>query len=143
MTTRRRHLERATALVLVPAMMLVVIALGSIAIDLSVMHLATRSANTIVAVAADDAAGMLDDDALQMNGDIRVDPLDSRRVALAHIRSARLPGSLEGDPEFVIDSDGRGVQITIRLQVEHIFLKSFPGARAQTIQVSAAARLTG
>ncbi len=52
--------ERATALVMVPAVALVFIVLAAIALDLTAVAGVQRSAERTLAAAVDDAAGMID-----------------------------------------------------------------------------------
>ncbi|CAN5650170.1 hypothetical protein BH10ACT3_BH10ACT3_07710 [soil metagenome] len=70
---------------LVPAIMLILIALGSIAVDMTAVFGAQRATQQVVAAAADDAAGMLDSRAIQRDGTIAIDPIAAERVAVAHI----------------------------------------------------------
>lgn len=134
--------DRATTLVLVPAMMIVFIALAGIAVDLSAMHLAHRRAHAVVSVAADDAAGMLDERTLQVDGRPRIDPERAARVALAHVSAARLPGSVVAGPTVTIGPDGRQITITVKLRIEHIFLRSIPSFTSEVLSITASARLT-
>ena len=140
---RQTTLQRASTLILVPAMTVVFIVLAGIAVDLSAMHLAQRRTHTIISVAADDAAGMIDDRALQLEGEVAIDPEASRRVALAHINAAHLPAELIGDPQITIDSDRRVLTVEVKVQTDHIFLKSVPGMGPEIITVRSSARLRG
>ena len=90
--------ESASALALVPALLLVFLCLGGIAIDLSLVHGAHRGAHRTLSSAADDAAAMIDTSELQLSGELRIDPGDAERVVLAHLRLADLPGTDGGDP---------------------------------------------
>lgn len=135
--------QRGTTLVLVPTFTLVFLVLAGIAVDLSSLHLAHRRAHTVVAVAADDAAGMLDERALQLEGAITIDEAAAARVARAHILAAELPGRVLEEPSVTFATDGRGVTVALTLQVEHIFLKPLPGLDHEVVTVTASARLNG
>lgn len=133
--------ERATTLILVPTMMIVFIALAAIAVDLSMMHMTKRRALNIVSLAASDAAGMLDDRALQTTGTIRIDPDRASRVAAAHINSQNLGGPLLEGPTTTVSDDGQTLTVSLHLQVDHVFLGSFPAAVSDKLVIRASARL--
>lgn len=154
-TTPRRHpaplaerrqrpgsAESASALALVPALLLVFICLGGIAIDLSLVHGAHRSAHRTLSGAADDAAAMIDTSELQLTGDLRIDSDAAERVALAHLRLADLPGRMVGTPTVDVDADGAVVTVRAELDVDHVMLRALPGhPDHQQIWVEASARL--
>lgn len=142
-TDRRcRGPETASALVLVPSMMLVLLCLGGIAVDLSLVHGAHRSAHRVVTAAADDAAAMIDTEALQLTGDLRIDPAAARRVALAQLATMSLPGDVVGSPTVDVDADGSTVTVTVTLVVDHVMLRAVPGhPRSQQLTVVARGRL--
>lgn len=134
--------ERATTLVLVPVMMIVFIALAGIAVDLTTMHMAKRRSLHIVSLAASDAAGMIDDRALQLTGDIRIDRPRAERVVGAHIGAQDLVGTIVDGPHVIITPDGQAVTVSLRLRIEHIFLGSIPSLRFDDLTVHSTARLT-
>lgn len=134
--------QRGTTLVLVPTLMIVFLALASIAVDLSVMHMAKRRALGVASVAASDAAGMIDDAALQLDGEIRIDTLRAEAVATAHIHSHDLPGEIIEGPHVVIAPDRQSVTISLRLRIEHLFIGSFRSSRFDDVPIRASARLT-
>ena len=154
-TTPRRHpaqladrrrrtgaADSASALALVPALLLVFICLGGIAIDLSLVHGAHRGAHRTVSSAADDAAAMIDTSELQLTGDLRIDPGAAEQVALAHLRLADLPGRTVGTPTVDVDADGAVVTVRVDLAVDHVMLRALPGhPDHQQIHVEASARL--
>lgn len=144
-TPRRRsapEAERATALMLAPALMLVLIALGSIAVDLTALHGAHRSLHRVVSAAADDAAGMLDTRLIQQSGELRIDPAAAFIVASAHVKSAHLPGDLVGPVRVQVSDDGATVDVRATVRVEHVMMGAVPGAGAdELLTVSATSRL--
>lgn len=134
--------DRGSALVLVPTLMLVLIALGGIAIDLSLVHGAHRAAHRAVSSAADDAASMIDTRLLQRTGEVRIDPDAARRAATAELAAAAMPGHLSGTPSVVVDPVGTTVVVTIELDVDRVMLRALPGQPDhERIRVSATARL--
>lgn len=142
--------ERATALMLAPALVLVVLVLGAIAVDLSLVHAARRSAYRSLSAAADDAAAMVDSAEFQRSGEVRIDPASAERVVRAHL------GVLDGDappgfsePAFrVLDADvtadvpGGRVRIAATVEVEHVFGPAVPGLDdTTTISMSVTGRM--
>lgn len=133
--------ERATAAMLAPALVLVVVVLGAIAVDLSLVHTARRSAYRSLSAAADDAAAMVDSDEFQRSGTVQVDPDAATRVVRAHL------GLLDGDappgfsePAFrVIEADvsvdvsAGVVRVAATVEVEHVFAPVVPGAESVTL----------
>jgi len=134
--------EAASALVLVPAMLLVLLCLGGVAVDLTIVHGAHRGAHRIVSAAADDAAAMIDTDLLQESGELRVDPELARRVALAQLDAMVLPGTVVGSPVVTVSAAGDVVTIAVDLDIDHVMLRAVPGhPDHQQIHVAASARL--
>lgn len=133
--------ERATALMMAPALVLIVLVLGAIAVDLSLVHTARRSAYRSLSAAADDAAAMIDAAEFQRTGEVHIDPEAATRVVRAHL------GLLDGDappgfsePAFrVIDADvvtdvtAGVVRIAATVEVEHIFGPAVPGLDDTTV----------
>jgi hypothetical protein len=121
---------------LVPACLLVFIVLGGIAIDLSLQHSAQRTTFSTVSAAADDAAGMVDARAHQIDGSVRLDTEAAERVARAHlgIASENLrAGTEEVDPaqEIVasdVETTADSVTVSATVRVRHIFMRALPGA---------------
>lgn len=129
-------------MMLVPALMLVLICLGTIAIDLALLHGAHRSAHRIVSAAADDAAAMIDTDELQRTGTLVVDRSRAVRVVNVHMATARLPGELASDPSVRVGSDGSTVTVTVELLIDHVMLRAVPGRpEHERVVVTATARL--
>lgn len=128
--------ERATALVLAPALALILLVLAGVAVDLAAVHTAQRTLQRVVSGAADDAAAMIDARRVQVDGDIVVDPDRARRVAEHQVRAARLPGRLER-VDVRVGTDR--VEVRVEVMVRHGFLGTFPGG-PDTERVAATAR---
>ncbi len=124
-----------------PALVLVMLVLGAIAVDLTLIHTARRSAYRSLSAAADDAAAMVDSAEFQRTGEIRIDPDAAERVVRAHL------GLLDGDappgfsePAFEIvkadvatDVPAREVRIDATVEVDHIFGPAVPGLGDTTL----------
>lgn len=115
---------------LMPAAVLVVLVLGAIAVDLSVVHLATRDLADAAASAANDAVTSgLDPAGVRTGGSYELDP---DRVAAAVADSLALHG-LEGRlARADIEVDGDRVVVTLERRVAHVFARSLPGAAGAT-----------
>ncbi len=124
----RRCQERATALILVPTLLLVMMSLGGIAIDMSMLHGAHRSVHRTASAAADDAASMIDRAELQVSGQLRIDASAARALAIAEVQSASLPGELVGPVDVVVGDDGATVTVALRVRIGHVMLQAVPGA---------------
>jgi hypothetical protein len=124
-----------------PALVLIILVLGAIAVDLSLVHAARRSAYRSLSAAADDAAAMVDASEFQRSGEVHIDPDAATRVVRAHL------GLLDGDapPEFsepafrVLNADvatdvpAGVVRISATVEVEHVFGPVVPGLGDTTI----------
>jgi hypothetical protein len=138
----RRRCERATALILVPTMLLVLFALGGIALDLTALHTAQRHVHRVVSAAADDAAGMLDAREVQRSGAVRIDPEAARRVAAAHVTDESLPGELVAPVQVDVVDGGTAIAVRAQVRLRHVMLRAVPGAGDDAIvTVTARARL--
>jgi hypothetical protein len=125
--------ERGSVLMLMPAAILVVIVLGSIAVDFSIAFLGERELASLAAAAANDAttAGV-DLERLRDDGTF---VLDEDRV-LAVVRSTIGGSSTEVDLEPPVVEltfvDGEpAVRVTLRGTVDYIFARAIPGAPEQ------------
>ena len=119
-----RCAERGTALVLLPAMVLVLLSLGAIAIDLSIVHSVHRDAHRVASAAADDAAAMIDERQLQITGALVIDPAEAERVVRAHLSGAHLAGDLVG---VEVQPSETTVDVRLTVDAPHVLLASFPG----------------
>lgn len=141
--------DRASAVVLAPALVLVLLVLGAIAVDLSLVHTARRSAHRSLSAAADDAAAMIDSREFQRSGSVQLDPAAAERVALAHL------GLLDGDvpdgfsePAFTVTEAeiradvGEGVvHIEAVVEVPRVFSAALPGTAPATTRIAVTGRM--
>lgn len=125
-----RVAERATALVLVPALLLVFIVMAAIALDLTAVAGSQRNVERVVAAAVDDAAGMIDARAHQLDGTVRIDHAAAERVIRARLLTAGLHGRLANVRVDVTDTT---VEAWVRVESPHIFLRAVPGMADRTL----------
>ena len=137
-----RHRERGTALVMAPVCLLVVLGLGTVAVDGAVVHSAQRRLLAVCAAAADDAAGMVDARAVQHDGSVRLDPAAARRVAVARLGAARRIGPPAGPVQVAADA-GRGtVDVAASVDVRRLVFRLLPGgARRASVSCHVRGRL--
>jgi len=129
--------DRGSALMLMPAAVLVVLILGAIAVDMSVVQLAKRDLINQANSAANDAATFgLDLDIFRQD---RGRGIDLHRAQQAIERNVQVR-----DPKHKIvvlpptlarnDVGLEVVTVTLRMTVEYIFAKSLPGAHEVTLE---------
>lgn len=127
--------DRASALLLMPAAVLVVLVLGAIAVDAAVAFLAERDLAAAAAAAANDAATAgLDEDALRGGAGYRLDP------ALVEAAVQRALTARGVDPGTSVDVAvaGTEVRVTLRGAARLVFAPAIPGA-PDTVDVEATA----
>lgn len=119
---------------LMPAAVLVVIVLGSLAVDRAVVFGAQRELINTAQAAANDAVTLgIDIEEVRADGELRYDRAridDAIRRALA------------GDPGVVVTSwsiDGNQLVVRLEKRVEYVFAKGIPGGANSTV-VGATAR---
>ena len=120
--------ERASALMLVPAGVLVLLVLAAIAIDSAAILLAQRElANQTAAVANDITTLALDDDALYGAGTVTI---DAGRASEFVERALATPpqGARSVEAAFEIAPDGRTITISTRAEVPWFFARVLPTA---------------
>jgi hypothetical protein len=123
-----------------PAAVLIVIVLGAIAVDLSIVQLSEREVATAAAGAANDAVTYgLDETTLRSDGAY---VLDQGRVEQA-VRLSIASGDLgdEVDRVDVTITGPESVEVTLTLDVDYVFAKAIPGGPDRTT-VEATARAT-
>ena len=138
--------ERSSAAMLAPALLMVLLALAAVAVDLSLVHAARRSAYRSLSAAVDDAASMVDSRHLLATGEVRLDRVAARRVALVHLGLLGEPPDgfsaptfeFVGEPRILFDTNGgdglpggsaAGTSVVIHatVRVDHIVLSALPG----------------
>jgi Putative Flp pilus-assembly TadE/G-like len=134
--------DRGSALMLMPAAVLIVLVLGAIAVDMSVVHLAKRDLVNLATSAANDAATFGIDPAGVR--DRRGRRLDPKRVEQSVQRSLAFhhPAGRIDPPEVTIAINNAGVEevtVTLHMTVEYIFAKALPGRQETTITAAGTA----
>jgi len=126
----RDERERGSALMLMPAGLLVVLVLASIAVDMTVVHLRQRQALDVAASAANDAVTAGADQTGLRAGVYRVDPAAARRVVQRAVAASDLAPHLVGSPRVSVEGDTVSVSVTVR--ADYIFTAALPGAPDST-----------
>lgn len=136
--TRRPPPERASALFLFPALALVVVVLGALAVDVALVHLAERQAFAAAAAAANDAATYgLDPTALRAGDEPVLVPARARRAAELALAGGQPIGRAR-PPQ--VEVSGTTVTVTVILEVDRVFARGVPGApRSTTVEATATA----
>ena len=117
--------------------MLVVLLLGAIAFDLSVVFLRQRQASSLaVDVANDLATAALDEAAFRADGTYRLDPDRAEALARAYLDASDLRSDLRAAEVEVVSADT--VEVRIVLQVDYVFARAIPGTSDGTTVVASA-----
>lgn len=137
MAERSNSGERASAMMLMPALTVVMLVLGALAVDVAVVHLGHRQAVAAASAAANDAATYgLDPVALQRG--VRV--LDPRRVRRAATSALAGEQALDPDAAPEVRIEGTAVTVTVQVEVAYVFAPGIPGSpRGTTVRATATA----
>ena len=121
--------ERGSVLMLMPAAILIVVALSAVAVDLSTVLLAQRELASAADAAANDAVTYgIDEDHLRRGGRYRLDPGRVERAVTAALRTQGL-ATARREIEIL---GARTVRVTLRRWVTYIFAPAIPGSRGRT-----------
>jgi len=113
---------------LMPAAVMIVMVLGAIAVDLSVVRLGQRELIAAAGDAANDAVTIgLDEAALRAGDGYHLDPERVRESVVDTLAAKGILDDLAEPPSITIDGDST---VTVRLsrRVPHLFAKALPGA---------------
>ena len=137
--TQRPMTQRGSVLMLMPAAVLVLVVLASIAVDFSLVGMRARSLHNAAAGAANDAAtAALSSEGLR-RGETWVDVEAAERVAAESLAARGI--ALAGPPVVTISPDGREVTVHLRATYDYVFAPAIPGAPDSfTVEASATAR---
>lgn len=124
---------------LMPAGVLVVLLLGAIAFDQSLVFLRQRQASSLaVDVANDLATAAFDEQGFRVDGEFRLDPARAEELGAALAAASGLGELLEDVEVQVVGIDGVTVRVVLR--VDYVFARAIPGsANGTTVTASAAA----
>jgi hypothetical protein len=133
LTRRRARGEAGSVLILMPVAMLIVLLLGAIAVDLTVVHLRQQQAIDAAASAANDAVTYgLDEGALRAGRGYRLDPDRVDRAVAASLDAQGIDDELAGPPE-VTEPTPQSVRVVVRLRARYLFARSIPGTPDGTV----------
>ena len=136
MSKRRRADERGSVLMLVPAGVLIVFVLASIAVDMSLVHLRKRQAFDLASAAANDAATAGADQAALRLGSYVIEPGSARAVVDDVVGASELAPLLAAPPSVTVTAEGVSVEIT--LEADYVFAGVLPGPPDGTIVAASA-----
>ena len=125
--------ERGSVLLLFPAALLVVLVLGAVAVDTSLVFLGQRQLANATAAAANDAAGAaLADTSFYRRGAVSLDPLAARELATRQVQTAVANQRRLHDVTVEVDATGDRVRVHAEASVDHLFSAMVPGAARRT-----------
>jgi Flp pilus assembly protein TadG len=130
-------------MILVPAAVLALLVLASIAVDSAAVFLGQRQLAQAAATAATDAAGAISESTFYQSGAIALDPAEAQRLAAASVAAQNLHGvTLTGAVRVIVV--GRQVCISMSGQVPLIFGRALPGVpKAIGVHATAVATAVG
>lgn len=137
MAEGRRSAERGSVLLLIPAAVLIVVILASLAVDQAVVFGAQRDLVATAQAAANDAAAVgIDPDAVRAGSGLAYD--DSRIDRAVRAAAARADGQVVASWE----RHGTVIVVRLRRRVARIFARAVPGAsRGVVVTAEASAEL--
>lgn len=131
MTEPHRHRTRGSVLMLMPAGVLVVLLLGAISFDLSLVFLRQRQASSVaVDVANDLASAAFDEDRYRSTGEFTLDPARADDLGATFVAASDLAGDVVAVDVEVLAADV--VRVTLTVRVDYVFAKAIPGAAEGT-----------
>jgi hypothetical protein len=136
------RLERGSVLMLAPAAFLIVLVLGSLAIDAAAVHLRQRELAAAAGAAANDAVTVgLDQGVLRSTGELVLDPA---RVEAAVLDVLARHGVLDEllEPPRITVLDDRTVEVRLHAVAEYVIAPALPGDHRGR-EVRATVRATG
>lgn len=128
--------DRGSTLMLMPACVLVVLVLASIAVDMSLVHLRQRQAFDVAASAANDAVTTGVDTGMLRSGDYRLDSESVQAVVQHSVQSSDLAPHLARPPEIAMTEDT--VEVTLAVEAAYLFSGIMPGAPDGTVVTATA-----
>ena len=138
-----RSSESGSALMLVPAAVLILVVLGALVVDNATVWLGQRELGAAAGVAATDAASAIDDAAFYGTGQVRLDPARAVTVALRSVAAQDLRGVVLTAPPDV-EVQGRQVCVSLNGVVHPIFGRAVPGfGQPRTVHARATATIAG
>ena len=132
--------ERGSVLLLVPAGVLVVVVLASIAVDFTVAFLGEREVANLASSAANDAAtAAVDLDHLRETGEFRLDLGRAEQVVAASLAGSSTEVDLAPpDVELTVVDGEPAVRVRLTGTVDYVFAPALPGG-PERVEVAASA----
>jgi hypothetical protein len=130
-TGGRARGDRGSALMLMPACVLVVLVLASIAVDFALVHLRQRQAFDLAAGAANDAVTAGVDQGRLREGHYRLDRGQVEEVVRRSIAASQLADHLVRPPEVRMEGDA--VEVVLTVEADYVFSGVIPGAPDRTV----------
>ena len=127
---RERGAERGSVLMLMPAAVLIVILLGSLAVDSAIAFLGEREALSLASAAANDAAAAaLDQEAFRATGEFTLDHDRARLIVDATLEASSSElHDVTVEVTFPVVDGTEGVRVQVTGTVDYVFAKAIPGA---------------
>jgi uncharacterized membrane protein len=133
---RRSRADRGSVLMLLPACVLIVLVLASIAVDMSLVHLRQRQGFDVAAAAANDAATAAADRRLLRSGQFSLDSALAEQVVVDAVAASDLAPHVVGRAAVVVD--GATVEVSVTVAAEHLFTGVMPGAPDRSLVTATA-----
>jgi uncharacterized membrane protein len=134
--------QRGSTLVLMPAGLLVVLILASIAVDMAIVQLRQRQAHDLASAAANDAATAAADQVGLRQGTYVVDGDAADEIVAGIVGASELAPLVVGTPDVTVTGDG--VRVVLELRADYIFAGVMPGAPdGTTVRATATGRAAG
>ncbi len=129
---RRLRGHQGSVLILMPAAMLIVLLLGAIAVDLTIVHLRQQQAIEAAASAANDAVtGGLDQTALRAGHGYHLDPAQVDAAVDRSIDAQGLADQLAAPPQ-ITEPTANSITVVLTLRAEYLFARALPGTPHST-----------
>jgi Flp pilus assembly protein TadG len=135
--TGRHGRERGSVLMLIPAIVLVLLVLGVIAVDSSIAYLARRQLADFTAGAADRAAATaLDKPTFYASGEARIDPAAAQSVVQDAEAAATRDGLEITAVNVTVSPTGHSVTVTATARARAVFGVAVGGQRVFTVRAA-------
>ncbi|HEX7095131.1 MAG TPA: hypothetical protein VF183_04570 [Acidimicrobiales bacterium] len=131
--------QRGSVLMLMPAAVLVLIVLASIATDFAIVGMRARELHNAAAAAANDAAtAAISREGLRL-GETWIDTDTAHRVVSRSLAARGI--TLAAPPRVTVSLDGREVHVQLVARHRYLFAAALPGAPDEfTVEATAVAR---
>ncbi|HVM64174.1 MAG TPA: hypothetical protein VMU14_04880 [Acidimicrobiales bacterium] len=140
---RASRASRGSVLILVPALVLVLLVLGAIAVDASIAYLGRRQLADFTASAADRAAaGALDKGSFYAVGAVRIDPAAAARIVDDAEAVARRGGLTITSVVVTVAPSGQSLTVSATATVRTVFGIAVGGRSSFTVRAATTSDIT-